>query len=248
MARQKGLIKFSGTIDGINFYFRKGEAVARKAGGGFTSKSVKHSPAMVRTRENSKEFGHVSKFKRLFRIGLFPFLNGFADTSLHGRLMSLFQAIKGFDVVSARGERSLGIALATLEGQRMLEQFAFTEKRLKQVLRGKVVFEPLDATLSVSDFTIAQMIFPHQATVAEVLFGVLRFDTNVMETQLFMSPPVWLTKDAVIADFSMTTTAPVVGQGIFMAVVSVRFYEEVNGERYLLKDLESQCVEILGVW
>ena len=76
MARQKGLIKLVGTIDGINFYVRKGTPVARKAGGGFTSERVKHSPALVRTRENSREFGHVSKFKKLFRMGLFPFLNG----------------------------------------------------------------------------------------------------------------------------------------------------------------------------
>nr|WP_294776068.1 hypothetical protein [uncultured Flavobacterium sp.] len=181
-------------------------------------------------------------------MGLFPFLSGFTDSSLHGRLMSLLQTIKTFDTVSARGERSLGIALATAEGQRLLEQFAFTEKRLAQVLPGKVVFEPNTATLSVSDFTTAQMLFPHQATVAEVLFGVLRFDTAAMETQLFMSPAATLPKNTTIANFGLTPTTSVEGNGVFIAVVSVRFYEEMNGERYFLKDLGSQCVEVVGVW
>ena len=162
--------------------------------------------------------------------------------------MSLLQTIKTFDTVSARGQRSLGIALATAEGKSLLERFAFTEKRLKQVLPGKVVFEPSTATLSVSDFKIGQMVFPDEATEAEVLFGVLRMDTDVMETALFMSPPVVLTKNTAMTDFSLTPTEPVVGNGIFIAVARVRFYDVVNEERYLLKALEWQCVEVVGVW
>lgn len=41
MAKQEGLIRLRGTIDGVNFYFRKGKPIARKAGGGFNGASIK---------------------------------------------------------------------------------------------------------------------------------------------------------------------------------------------------------------
>ena len=52
MATQKGIISLTGTLGDINFYFRKGKAVARKAGGGFNGKAIKTKPSMVWIREN----------------------------------------------------------------------------------------------------------------------------------------------------------------------------------------------------
>ncbi|MEK8179149.1 hypothetical protein WMW71_02240 [Flavobacterium buctense] len=248
MAEQKGLIKLTGTIDGVSFYFRKGKPVARKAGGGFSSEKVKHSPAMVRTRENSSEFGHVSKFKRLFRLGLFPFLNGFTDSTLHGRLMSLFQTIKTFDRVSVRGQRSLGIALGTPEGQSLLKKFVFSEQSVSQLLRSRLVFDAASATLTVADFSAQALKFPLGSSVAEVQFGVLRIDYAQAKTELFMSNAHYITPTDTETQFTMTPTVLPTGTGVFIAVAGVKFYEVVNGERYLVKSLGELGVEVLGVW
>lgn len=248
MAEQKGLVKLTGTVGEFNFYFRKGKAVARKAGGGFNSESVKHSVAMVRTRENSSEFGHVSKFKRLFRLGLFPFLTGFMDPTLHGRLMSLFQTIKTFDTVSLRGQRSLGIALGTPEGQKLLKDFSFSEQSVSQLLRSRLVFDAASTTLTVADFSAQALKFPLGSSVAEVQFGVLRIDYAQAKTELFMSNARFITPTDTETQFSMTPTVLPTGMGVFIAVAGVKFYEVVNGERYLVKSLGEFGVEVLGVW
>lgn len=248
MAEQKGLVKLTGTVGEVNFYFRKGKPVARKAGGGFNSDSVKHSPTMVRTRENSSEFGHVSKFKKLFKDGLFPFLTGFKDPSLHGRLMSLLQTIKTYDTVSVRGQRSLGIALGTPEGQKLLKGFSFSEQRVSQLLQSRLVFDATSATLTVADFSAQALKFPLGSSVAEVQFGVLRIDDAQAKTELFMSNAHVITPTDTETQFSMIPTVLPTGTGVFIAVAGVKFYEVVNGERYLVKSLDAQGVEVVGVW
>jgi hypothetical protein len=70
MAKQKSIIPLSGTLDGINFYIRKGTAVARKAGGGFNGKAIKNSPKMARVKENNTEFGHYSFVEKVFKDSL----------------------------------------------------------------------------------------------------------------------------------------------------------------------------------
>ena len=79
MARQKGIIQLEGTLGDINFYFRKGKPVARKAGGGFNAKNIKTSATMVRVRENNTEFGNSSKVKKVFKLSLHPFLNAYKE-------------------------------------------------------------------------------------------------------------------------------------------------------------------------
>lgn len=248
MAEQKGLIKLTGTIDGVSFYFRKGKPVARKAGGGFNGNQIKHSPSMVRVRENSNEFGHVSKFNKLFRLGLFPFLTGFTDPTLYGRLMSLWQTIKTYDTVSVRGQRSLGIALGTPEGQKLLKNFAFGEQRVSQLLRSRLVFDAESTTLTVADFSAQTLKFPHGSSVAEVQFGVLRIDYAQAKTELFLSAAHAITPTNPETQFSMTPTVLPTGSGVFIAVAGVKFYEVVNGERYLVKSLDGFGVEVVGVW
>lgn len=91
MATQKGILPIVGTLRGVNFYFRKGKPVARKAGGGFNEKANKTKPSMERVRANNSEFGNCSMVKSTFRIALFPFLSYYKEGTLHGRMMHLFQ-------------------------------------------------------------------------------------------------------------------------------------------------------------
>src|SRR5215217_7087423 len=103
MAKQVGIVPFVGTLNGINFYMRKGKPVARRAGGGFTGDAIKKDPSMVRVRENNTEFGHCSRVKKLFKDSLFPFLGKQRNEELQGRLIQLFIKIKDADLISERG-------------------------------------------------------------------------------------------------------------------------------------------------
>ena len=70
MASQKGIFPLEGTLGGVNFYYRKGKAVARKSGGGFNGMAIKTKDSMVRVRENGSEFGSVSKVKKMIRMSV----------------------------------------------------------------------------------------------------------------------------------------------------------------------------------
>ena len=107
MAKQKGLIQFEGTIGCINFYFRKGKAVARKSGGGFNVKAIKTKASMVRVRENGSEFGAASRAKKLLRLSIQESSLHSNDATSHIRMMTLVEDIKVYYLISQRGKRSV---------------------------------------------------------------------------------------------------------------------------------------------
>lgn len=73
VAKQTGIIPLVGALNGINFYYLNGKAIARKAGGGFNGKAIKTKVSMQRVRENASEFGLCSDVNKAFRTALMPF-------------------------------------------------------------------------------------------------------------------------------------------------------------------------------
>ncbi|PWA05255.1 hypothetical protein [Flavobacterium psychrotolerans] len=245
MATQKGLVLFEGTLGGINFYYRKGKAVARKAGGGFNGKAIKTKPSMIRVRENNSEFGHCSRIKKEIRMALFPFLMYYKEGTLHGRMMQLFQGIKNCDAISERGQRTVGKGISSPEGHKLFNDFKFTPKCfIASVVPMKASYNPVSCVYSVADFNINLVRFPKSATHLELQFGVLGTDFESIYT-LFMAPVLIFEKGIEVADFTMTpTTLPDVGLHRF-AFVGVTFYQELNGIKYVLRADGNIGVEVV---
>jgi hypothetical protein len=235
MATQKGLVLLEGTIGGINFYYRKGKAVARKAGGGFNGKAIKTKPSMIRVRENNSEFGHCSRVKKEIRMALFPFLMNYKDGTLHGRMMQLFQGIKNCDTFSERGKRTVGKGILSPEGQKLFRDFRFTPNCfVGSVMPMKASYDAISCVYSVTDFDIKAVRFPEGATHLELQFGVLGSDFDNVY-RLFMAPVLVFEKGIEVDGFSMVPESlPEVGLHRF-AFVGVTFYQEVNGVRFLVR-------------
>ena len=125
MAEQKGIIQIVGTIDGLNFYLRKGKPVVRRSGGGFTGKAIKTKASMVRVRLNGKEFGAVSRAKKLLGLSVRSGLGRYKNTTLHGRLMSVLQQVKVHDLISKLGDRTVEKGFYTCEGRKLMTDFVF---------------------------------------------------------------------------------------------------------------------------
>ncbi len=248
MAKQKGILQLVGTLQGLNFYLRKGVPVVRVAGGGFNGKAIKTKPEMARVRENSSEFGRVSKAKKLFRIGLHPFLKDVADVTLHGRLMRLFQAIKCFDTVSPRGQRQFANGLVTPEGRNLLLQFAITPKKASQFLPSVGHFDAATATYTVRDLQMKNCSMPQGASGIQVCLGLLTLTFENEVAAFYTSEPVLLDASFKASTFSLTPTPLPTGTEVCHAVLQTRYYQKVNGVVYPFNELALQGLEIVGVW
>ena len=108
MARQKGLVKYSGTMGGVRHFKIKG-LVGDFAGlaGGPTDSQIKNDAAFIRTRENMSEFGGSASCAKSIRVGLAQVIRQYSDPRLTGRLTKLMKEINKEDTGNPRGQRSV---------------------------------------------------------------------------------------------------------------------------------------------
>ena len=244
MAKQVGIVTLVGTIDGINFYMRKGKLVARKAGGGFTKDTIQKSASMVRVRENNTEFGHCSRVKKLFKDSLFPFLGKQRNEELQGRLMQLFIGIKNADLVSERGKRQIGLGLEHPDGKALLEAFCFTPFCL-QTDNG--LYDAATTTFTLNGFAPATLAFIKGTTHFELQLGVVVLDLVQMKATLFSSDVVRMPKNGVVQDISLAVAIPEDVDGIRIPVLYYRFSQEVNGSFYGFQEEKGYGLKVVGV-
>lgn len=235
MAKQKGILPFVGTLGGVNFYYLNGKPVARKAGRGFNGKAIKTKASMKRVRENSSEFGHCSSVNKAFRMALRPFYKGYKFTHFHSRLMGLFTQLKDLDAVSKRGERCVGNGVTQASGLSILKQFKYTpECDVKRVLPFDYTIDNSTFELTISEFHIKQVGFIAGATHIELTYGVLDMDFNTLDYDLHLADALVLDKHLAGTTVSLMPNSLPVSFGTLLAVLGVRFYQEVDGELYVL--------------
>lgn len=247
MAKQTGVIRLKGTIGDINFYrTTTGGDLAREAGGGFNGEDIKKKATMVRTRENASEFGHCSKIKKTFRISLAPFLCIRKDGTLHGRMMTLFTKLKALDRVNTRGNRRVGKGLETPLGLHLLRNFVFTPScNVIDVLSASLDFDFNSRSLSVTNFDIKAVRFPAGATHMAITLGLLHFNFDTLAYLLKNSVPLYMDKNYSLTSFDMYTDLPNI-DGAALAVLGIKFYQEVQGTYYLFNGANAVGVEVLG--
>jgi hypothetical protein len=107
MPKQSSLITFTGKMDGISFYKKNGQHLARKAGGPSRSR-IMNDPKFARTRENLTEFSglavSVSSFTQMFSA-----VKNFKDGTLRGRLVKILRSITKL-ADGIRGQRSIEVS------------------------------------------------------------------------------------------------------------------------------------------
>lgn len=108
MAKQKGVIKYFGTIGDIRHFKIKGqEGYFAGMVGGPTGEQVYTAPEFERTRENMNEFGGSAKAGKSVRNGFAQLLAKMADSQLTGRLTVIMKKINLEDQTEARGYRAI---------------------------------------------------------------------------------------------------------------------------------------------
>ncbi len=111
MAKQTGLVRYSGTMGGVRHFKIKGLS-GDFAGlkGGPTGEQVLNDEAFVRTRENMNEFGGCAKADKSIRNALSALMSEMSDSQLTGRLTGIMKKINLEDGTEARGYRAILIS------------------------------------------------------------------------------------------------------------------------------------------
>ena len=111
MARQKGHLKYVGTLGDVRHFKIKGQD-GYFAGmvGGPTGDQIMSAPEFERTRENMNEFGACAKAGKSVRSGLSQLMKQMSDSQVTGRLTSIMKKINLEDQTEARGYRKIEIS------------------------------------------------------------------------------------------------------------------------------------------
>lgn len=244
MAKVNSILQIEGTLAGITFYQRKGVWIARKAGGGFNGKAIKTKASMVRVRENGSEFGRCMKSVKLFKNALLPLLQLVKDPERHAALVRLFTQIKDTDTLSVRGERSVAVGLQSEVGKALLHHYVFGKgKDLTGLLHCDFHFD-FDHGLLLKNITTIP--FPKGATELEIR---LLYTTVSFSEWLFETSTVSLVSVSPAFSGNLPIPAPALPsiEGVTVAVVAVRFMQEVNGSVVPLLEQQHTVLQVVGV-
>ncbi len=110
MAKQRGVLKYIGTLGDIRHFKIKGqEGYFAGMIGGPSGEQIKTAAEFERTRENMNEFGGCAKAGKSVRSGLSNLIRTMADSQVTGRLTSIMKKINLEDGTEARGYRKIEI-------------------------------------------------------------------------------------------------------------------------------------------
>ncbi len=248
MARQKGVIKLEGRIGDLSFYKSGGDYLARSKGG-VDGDRIKNDPAFARTRENGVEFGRAGKASKLLRNALKVPISKSADNRVASRLTTnLLKVIKA-DTTNKRGERTvLAGDLSLLQG------FEFNRNNgLDDMVKvaHTVAFDRATGQATVVvDFANPnlELVKVEGGDVVRFTVGVaaVDFENNEYEVEVVESDTVALdSTDAlevnVTSSVSANSTFPV------FVVLGAEYYQEVNGENYLINSQESRALALIAI-
>ena len=111
MAKQTGLVKYSGTMGDVRHFKIKGlDGDFAGMAGGPTADQIYKNPAFIRTQENMNEFGGSAAAAKSVRVALAQIIEQFSDPRLTGRLTAIMKQINLEDQTEARGKRAIEIS------------------------------------------------------------------------------------------------------------------------------------------
>lgn len=248
MARQTGIIKLKGTIGGISFYKTIDGHLAREKGGVDASR-IANDPAFQRTRENGSEFGRAGKGGKVLRNAIRVLLQNAKDRRVVSRLTKDLVAVVKSDTSNDRGLRTVQDGNLNL-----LEGFEFN-------LNGKLgatLFAAFtkgydrasgEATVVIAAFSpTLRIAAPAGTTHFKVVMGASALDFE-NGNSVFENDETAILPYSVAATAPISLTASLTANSVFpvLQLLGIEFYQEVNGQMYVLKNGTYNALSVIGV-
>ena len=247
MAKNVGIIKLKGTVDGLNFY---GDDLVRKAGGGFTTEAIKNSPNMLSTRQYGSEFGKSSRVKSLIRLSVHSSLLRPLSREWHSQLTSLVQHIKVADCIHRRGERTVACGLTTEAGKGLIRSFYFSPEQTVYPLFGGLPDVVLDGSVcQFGNLKLSKKSFKGSGAYVRLHYFVVDYDTEVRSIKSYSAEKVLFSKVDLppsLPDFEIADLPAI--PSFRLAFLGVRFCVLREGVVVDLKEVDMVGVRCVGVF
>lgn len=235
MAKQKGILKLSGTIGDLSFYKTQDGFLAREKGG-VDKERIKNDPNFQRTRENGQEFGRAGTSGRVLRTAFRMLIQNAKDRLLTSRLTKEMVHVLQTDTLHPRGQRTV------LDGdQSKLIGFDFNQKsKLASTFYAPYV-TAIDRTSGTMKVSFPEIIpeevvtSPSGVTHFSIVSGaaIINYEDELFEVSTLRSDEVLIGNEAQTPpEQSHTLTAASTGD-IYL-VVGLEFVQIVNDVRYAL--------------
>jgi len=248
MARQKGILKVEGTLDNLTFYkSQDGHLVKTK--GGVSGDRIANDPVFIRTRENGAEFGNSAVAGKLLRDTLRSLMLTASDNRVTSRITKMMSDIKNLDTTSARGERSVGVAITQPSAKAILKSLDLNGNAiLGSVLYAPYTINTVTGAISFAALTpIEDIAFPQGATHVTLSSAFANVDFVTGVSDIKYSNEVNLPIDSTTAAQTLTPTAVPAGTGTQIYLLEVEFFQEVNGVQYSLKNGSYNALRVVEV-
>lgn len=264
MARQSGVIKFTGSLGDVSGYKDgQGNHIIRTKGGA-TAEQIATGENFARTRENMAEFSGVSKMGKYIRDAMAATKRSW-DRYVTGRLVAQLKQVNLLDDSEARGQRAILVTAAP----EALVGFQFNSgSNLDSVLRvpftvtanagrNEATFEvpavdpgvnlavPSGAThvrYICAAMALPDFIYNEGTGQYEPAADVATLLTVIHSSYLDLGSAIAAT-DVVAALPGSPTMAPEVS---LCAVIGVQYYQEVSGNYYPFA--QQDAIKIGGVF
>jgi hypothetical protein len=266
MATNLGLIKIKGSIGGMTFYYSDGENRIKLTNGPDRDR-IMRDPAFKCTRENMCEFGGAATAGKAFRKAFTGVAKLTGDRYFGARVLGLLRLIN-IMCPGIRGKRSFDFA----SFPEFLKDLEFNKKESL----GSVFFAPHEkpsfnanrdvVTLNIPVFdTDVYINAPKGSTHFRILLacGVLSnyvFDDGIekyvpMDSDYdginasALSNPLLLGGSTsgvitLVTDFGVGAALP--STVVVMAAVGIVFYQEINGQFYVLASNNAMHIDAVG--
>lgn len=244
MAKNIGLIKFTGKLGGISGRDTKDGNILQTPGG-FKSERVKTEAKYLITRQLGTEFSRCAKISSVFYRCLGAYLKTIPDTHLYSYIQSRVCAIKECDMLSPKGERTAGKGLATEKGQALLQGFSFNRNRdLSHIMMQRFSLSLDEGLLSIPNFDVSRITFPRGAKQLGLQLVLMRLDIETPTAVVASSAMIFVPLGTPATTIELQSPLPE-GEGVLIAMLYAGFCSVVNGVVVWKRDLKN-VLEVVG--
>jgi hypothetical protein len=248
LARQASTLKFTGTVGDITGYKTKNGYFTRKKSS-LSGEKINNSPGSEGTRKENHEFKSVSPSAALLKHSFLEDIQEVYEGSAHNRLVSVMSKVRDKDFIHPKGYKNVATGIQEEIGKFQLRDFQFNNySHLDAIFSSKYSLNTTEGNLAISELNPARDFkAPKSAAVASLSLLWSKIDFDTFESHTVSSDEVMISLANNSLDIVINIPEPPEANGTNVFVLKLVYYQEINGQYYILNNREFCSAKIIGV-